>query len=129
MNEKDQINNLLKTYEKALNTSDVAAILPLYAQDGIFMPQYSPAQVGIASVEAAYRHVFQILELDVVFTIHEIVVAGELAYARTSSKGKQTLLEPNLMTDEYNNELFIFHKEDGIWKIARYLFTTANPPS
>ena len=129
MNEKDQINNLLKAYEKALNTSDVAAVLPLYAQDGVFMPQHSPAQVGIAAVEAAYHFVFQMLKLDVIFTIHEIGVAGQFAYARTSSKGKQTLLEPNLVTDEYNNELFVFRKENGEWKIARYLFATANPMS
>lgn len=129
MNEKDQINNLLKAYEKALNTSDVAAVLPLYTQDGILMPQHSPAQVGIAAVEEAYRRVFQMLKLDVMFTIHEIEVAGELAYARTSSKGKQSLLEPHLVTDEYNNELFVFRKKNGIWKIARYLFATANPPS
>lgn len=128
MNEKESINKLLQTYEKALNTSDVAAVVPLYAQDGVFMPQHAPAQVGITAVEAAYHHVFQQLKLDVAFTIHEIEIAGDFAYARTSSKGKQTLLEPNLVTDEYNNELFVFRQENGAWKIARYLFATANPP-
>jgi hypothetical protein len=29
---------------------------------------------------------------------------------------------------EGNNELFIFRKEEGKWKIHRYLFASSNPP-
>jgi len=33
------------------------------------------------------------------------------------------------MSKEANNELFIFRKEQGKWKIHRYLFATSNPPA
>ena len=29
---------------------------------------------------------------------------------------------------EANQELFVFQKIDGEWKIARYCFSTTNPP-
>ena len=92
------------------------------------MPQHSRAQTGIEAVEEAYKQVFKMLKLDVAFTIHEIKILGGHAYVRTSSQGTQVILYDNIQTDEYNNELFIFRHEDGDWKIARYLFATANPP-
>jgi uncharacterized protein (TIGR02246 family) len=123
-----QINAVLLQYETGLNSEDTTGIVALYTQDGIFVPQHFPAQVGIKLVEEAYKRVFQMLKLDVTFTIHEVEVFGGLAYARTTSRGTQTLRAENLQTDEYNNELFVFRREGEDWKIARYLFATANPP-
>lgn len=123
-----QIEAVLHQYEQALNTADTTQIVPLYTQDGVFMPQHSPAQIGVKAVEEAYLRVFGMLKLKVVFTVHEVEILGDHAYARTSSRGKQTVLAADLTTDEYNNELFIFRREDNQWKIARYLFATANPP-
>lgn len=126
--DQQQIEAVLSQYERSLNTKDTPTIVTLYTQDGVFMPQHSPAQVGIEAVEGAYKAVFQMLSLDVTFTIHEIEVVGDYAFARTSSKGTPVLLAENLRSDEFNNELFVFRKENDTWKIARYLFATANPP-
>ena len=66
---------------------------------------------------------------NVVFTIHEIVsMSGDLAYARTTSAGQTVILAAHKTVKEANNELFIFRKEAGQWKIHRYLFATTNPP-
>ena len=127
--DQQQIEAVLRQYERSLNTKDTPTIVTLYTQDGVFMPQHSPAQVGIQAVEGAYKAVFEMLSLDVIFTIHEIEVVGDYAFARTSSKGTQVLLAANLRSDEFNNELFVFRKENDTWKIARYLFATANPPA
>ena len=40
--EKQQITNLLFAYRDALNASDVTKVLPLYTDDGIFMPSGIP---------------------------------------------------------------------------------------
>jgi len=50
-----------------------------------------------------------------------------LAYVRTSSVGKTTIRANNAIVNESNNELFVFRKEDGDWKIHRYIFSTSNP--
>jgi hypothetical protein len=54
---------------------------------------------------------------------------GDLAYGRTTSAGQQEVLAAHTTSKEANNELFIFRKEQGQWKIHRYLFATSNPPT
>jgi ketosteroid isomerase-like protein len=124
-----EIINLLKAYEKALNTSDTQAAMALYGSDPIFMPEFSVALIGRDTVKAGYDKVFEAITLNVVFTIHEIVEAGDWAYARTSSAGETRIHASAKMVKEGNNELFIFRKEKGQWKIHRYLFATTNPAS
>jgi uncharacterized protein (TIGR02246 family) len=122
------IVNVIKAYEKALNASDTAAALQLYGEDPIFMPQYSSALSGREAVRAGYEHVFNTLKLNVTFTVHEVVEMGDLAYVRTTSAGQTQILAKKAMVKEGNNELFIFRKEHGKWKIHRYLFASTNLP-
>ena len=125
-----EITNLLKAYEKALNTSDTKAAIALYGSDPIFMAQNAPAFIGRDAVQTSYQQIFKSIKLNVVFTIHEIVdMGGDLAYGRTTSAGQQELLAAHTTSKEANNELFIFRKEQGQWKIHRYLFATSNPPA
>ncbi len=125
-----EITHVLKEYEKALNTSDAKLALSLYGSDPIAMPQGAPAFAGREKVRAAYDGFFTTLKLNVTFQIHEIVgMGGDLAYVRTTSGGQQEILATHTTSREANNELFIFRKEDGHWKIHRYLFATSNPPS
>jgi ketosteroid isomerase-like protein len=91
------------------------------------MPQHVPAQVGRAAVKQAYEIVFSTIKLDVEFSIHEVEVLGDTAWARTSSAGQTRILANDVVVNEGNNELFIFKKENGEWKIHQYLFSTSQP--
>jgi uncharacterized protein (TIGR02246 family) len=122
------IVDAVKAYEKSLNASDAAAALALYGSDPIFMPEYSQALAGREAVKAGYDFVFANIKLNVTFTIHEVVEMGDLAYVRTTSAGKTEILKTKTTLAEGNNELFIFRKEEGRWKIHRYLFASTNPP-
>ncbi|MFZ0504949.1 MAG: nuclear transport factor 2 family protein [Chthoniobacterales bacterium] len=123
------IVSVIKAYERALNASNTGACLALYGDDPIFMPQYSAALSGRDAVKAGYDQVFNTLKLNVIFTVHEAVELGDLAYVRTTSAGHTEMLAKNLTVTEGNNELFIFRKEHGKWKIHRYLFASTNPPA
>ena len=103
--------------------------MALYGSDPIFMAQNADAFIGREAVQASYQHIFQTIKLNVVFTIHEIVEMGDLAYGRTTSAGQQEVLATHKMSREANNELFIFRREQGQWKIHRYMFTNSNPPA
>ena|SRR5260221_8031299 len=92
-------------------------------------PKTPPPFIGRDPVQASYQHIFDTIKLNVVFTIHEIVEMGDLAYGRTTSPGQQEFLANHSISKEANNELFIFRKEQGQWKIHRYLFATSNPPA
>ena len=119
----------LSAYNQALNSSDTNAVMPLYAQDGVFMPPYSPSAVGLAEVRKAYDAVFAVIQLTVKFQIAEIVeMSPDWVFARTNSAGTTLNHATGAISKEGNQELFIFRKEkDGRFRIARYSFSTTNP--
>ena len=122
---------VLASYSDALNGGKTAAVLPLYAEDGVFMPPYSQSAVGKEAVGKAYDAVFGELKFHVRFTIAELVMMGpSWAYVRTNSAGTTEHHSTGRTTAEANQELFIFKKgEDGRWRIARYSFSPTNPPA
>ena len=121
------IKDLIKTYEVALNANDLEKILALYGSEPVFMPQHAPALVGRDAVRAGYQQVFETLKLNIRFEVHEIEEAGAWAWARTSSAGRTRILAAGVEVTEGNNELFIFRREGGEWRIHRYLFATNQP--
>lgn len=121
------IQSLVQSYESALNANATDAILDLYGSDPVFMPQHAPALVGREAVRAGYEQVFATIKLNIRFEIHEIEEAGDWAWARTSSAGRTKILAAGVEVTEGNNELFVFRRENGEWKIHRYLFATNQP--
>ena len=126
-NEKAVTETLAK-YEDALNQSDTDAVMKLYAPDGVFMPQNSPSSVGADEVRKAYEAVFKTIRLTVKFNVAEVVeMAPNWVFARTNSAGTVKVLATGAGGPEANQELFLFQKIGGAWKIARYCFSTTNP--
>ncbi len=128
-NEK-AVAEVLAAYNVALNSSDTNAVMPLYADDGVFMPPYSPSAVGLAEVRKAYDAVFKAIKLTVKFNVAEIVeISPEWVFARTNSAGQTLNHATGGVSAEGNQELFLFRKgHDGKFKIARYSFSPTNPP-
>jgi uncharacterized protein (TIGR02246 family) len=120
--EKSAIEKVLFSYCDALNASDVNKVLPLYTNDGVFMPSGVPSAIGQEQIKSSYEFVFKTIQLNIQFYIDEIQVNGDFAFAQTTSKGN-TLIHANGQTvPEENRELFVFEKVNGQWKIARYMF-------
>jgi uncharacterized protein (TIGR02246 family) len=132
MNANEQaVAEVLAAYSAALNASDTDAVMPLYAEDGVFMPPYSASAVGADAVQKAYDAVFKAIKLTVKFNVAEIVeMSSEWVFARTNSAGTTLDHATGATTAEANQELFIFRKDQGgKFKIARYSFSTTNPQS
>ena len=132
MNANEQaVAEVLAAYSAALNASDTDAVMPLYAEDGVFMPPYSASAVGADAVQKAYDAVFKAIKLTVKFNVAEIVEMNpEWVFARTNSAGTTLDHATGATTAEANQELFIFRKDQGgKFKIARYSFSTTNPQS
>lgn len=121
MGAEQEIRSVLSTYEKALNTSNAELAASLYTADGVFMPHQFPSSVGPA-VRDAYDQIFDAIGLDIAFSIDEVAVAGDFGYALTRSNGSQTINATGEISPEENRELFTFARENGDWKIARYIF-------
>jgi len=122
------VAEVLAQYQEALNQSRTDAVMKLYASDGVFMPQNSPSSVGAEEVRRAYDAVFKTIKLTVKFEIAEIVeMTPDWVFARTNSAGTVKVYATGAGGPEANQELFVFQKIGGAWKIARYCFSTTNP--
>lgn len=124
------IHQQLNRYEQALNSSDVDRVMALYTEDAVFMPQNSLPAVGRDAVQAAYRHVFSTIRLNIRFAIDEVrPLSNDWAFARTRSNGTVKVLGSDQPAGaEASQELFLLHHEpEGQWRIARYIFSTTNP--
>ncbi|MUL66302.1 hypothetical protein BOO86_17655 [Mycobacterium sp. CBMA 234] len=123
-----QIRELLARYATSLVNADADAAVAQYAADGVFYPYNLPTAAGTDQLLTSYRQIFAAIKLDVAFTIHDVVVDGDLALATTSSEGQVTVLEPGITTAEQNREVFVLNRIDGEWKIAHYMFNKAEAP-
>ena len=125
---RKQLEELLNTYQGLLTNKNVDAILELYSADPVFMPEYAPPAVGREAVRKAYEWVFASLNLEGKFIFHEAEVIGDSAWVRTNSTGRLTVIATGAKADVANSEFFLFKREDGAWKIHRYIFTASAPP-
>lgn len=129
MSDTEAIAALLGRYAEALNNSDTEAVMKLYTEDGVFMPQHFASRVGADAVRQAYDSVFRAIQLTVKFHLEEVQpVSTEWAFARTNSAGSLLVHATGETCAEANQELFILRKVEDDWKIARYCFSTTNPP-
>jgi uncharacterized protein (TIGR02246 family) len=120
--DRSSIEATLRAYGAALNTSDAEAAVAEYTSDGVFMPTGGPTATGTEQLLASYRFIFTQIRLDVEFTIHEVAIDGNLAFAVTSSEGQQTVLATGTTGPEANRELFVLRRQGDSWKITRYMF-------
>ena len=102
------VAEVLAAYSAALNASDTDAVMPLYAEDGVFMPPYSASAVGAGAVRKAYDAVFKAIKLTVKFNVAEIVeMSPDWVFARTNSAG--TTLRSRHRRNQRGGEPGAFH--------------------
>ena len=121
-----QLHTLLANYETSLNAGDASRIEQLYTVDGVFMPAGFPTASGRPAVRGAYDAVFKNIRIAIHFTVDELKVKGDFAYARTHSAGTSTVVATGASGPEENRELFIFARTADGWKIARYAFNKSS---
>src|SRR5437868_11095046 len=87
------ITAVLKSYEQALNASDVEDVVRLYTDDAVLLPPNAPSAVGIDAVRATYTGIFQTIDIDLTFEIAEVIaVSPDWAFLRSSSQGSLSIL-------------------------------------
>ena len=89
------ITAVLSRQEAALNASSTEAVMPLYAEGGVFMPPFGPSAVGKAALQQACDAVFRTITLHVKFKIADWFrwraradPRGSSAYAVSSCTGR-----------------------------------------
>ena len=102
--------------------------MKLYTDDAVLLPPNAASGVGIDAVRATYAGIFQTIHINLTFEIAEVkVVSPEWAFLRSTSNGTVTLLANGAQILSSNHELFVLHKTQGGWKLARYSFSSVLP--
>lgn len=124
---KSEVGVLIKAYEKALNSGDTSTVMGLYGSNPVFVAPNTQGVAGRDGVKTAYDGLFSAIKPNLTFTIHEVVDLGDTACVRSSSAGEVEILANKAKEKDAYNEMFIVRKEQGQWKIHRYLFNSAMP--
>ncbi|MFI5000851.1 MAG: YybH family protein [Reyranellales bacterium] len=125
----DEPVKVMERYAAALKAKDVEGLVALYAANGVFMRDEMGAVVGRDARRAAYKQVFATLKVDLSFTVQEVEVVGDIAWLRSTSAGKVKILATGVETDDSYNQLIVFRREGGTWKIRSYLYASNKPVS
>jgi len=125
------VRSLVMSYLDTINKSDLDGMVNFYAPDAVYMPEYSDPVVGTPGIRNSYRALFEAFTINATITVDEVVqVAPDWIFARCHSSGTMTVNhtgQPGPVVA--NQELFIFQRTNGSWKIARYSFSSRRPPS
>jgi uncharacterized protein (TIGR02246 family) len=120
--EKSAIEKLIFAYQDALNASDVNKVVELYTTNGVLMANSAPTAEGVEQIKGTYQYVFDKFSYILQFSIIEVVVNGNTAFARSTSKGSFLIKSSGQTVPDENRELYVFEKVGGNWKIARYMY-------
>ena len=120
----EKITQVLRDYERFVNAGDAKSMSSLYAEKSILIPDRFDVFQGAEAIGGFYAFAFGALDLDLEFVIdpEDIVVAGDIAYATTSSTGTRLIKQTGQTVPEINRELWVFERVEGDWQIARYAF-------
>lgn len=120
--DQKQIEQVLRNYEKALKTADAESCTKLYTTDGVFIPSGGPTATGSVQIMGSYEYVFSLITPDIQFKNIKIEVIGNNAIVTSTSEGTSKVAATGENVPEINREFYIFKKEAGTWKIAKYMF-------
>jgi uncharacterized protein (TIGR02246 family) len=126
--QRAEIVEVLRGYERSLNAGDVAGVMRLYTGGAVMLGPGAPSAVGIDAVRAAYAATFQAVDFDLTFEVAEVkFVSGDWALLRTESHGTVRILASGVQVPRRNHELFVLQKSHGCWRFARYSFSSVLP--
>jgi ketosteroid isomerase-like protein len=105
--EKSAIEKLIFSYQDAFNAEDISKTVACYEEDGILMPQGAPLAKGMEQLKNTFGFLLKTFRIYVEYTIDEVIVNEDYAYARTNSKVK-TIIRTNDKTILEDNKEFTF---------------------
>jgi len=119
-----EFQKILETYSAALDGNDVETLVGLYSPNGVFMREGMKAAVGQEALRASYKAIFATLKVRLKFSLQEAEQSGDLGWARALSTGMVKVLATGAETQDSFNQLVVFRREGGAWKIRSYLFAS-----
>ena len=113
----------------AVSTGDVELYLSQFTEDAVVMPPWFPALIGKEEVRPLFEGLFGLFDMELPYTVEEVGVPGNWAFARSSWQFSTTPKEGGETTTRDGKELSIFKRQaDGSWKIYIQSYNYDAPP-
>jgi uncharacterized protein (TIGR02246 family) len=125
----DEPVKIMDRYAAALAAHDVEGLVSLYTSNGVFIRDEMKPIVGREALRAAYKEVFATLKVSLSFTVQEVEMVGDIAWLRSTSAGKVKVLATGKEYNDAYNEVVVFRREAGAWKIRTYIYASSKPDS
>lgn len=114
------IRALVDTWHRATSVGDVARVLPLMAEDAVFLVAGRPPMRGRAAFERALVALFETHTIASSGEVREVVVGGNLAYSWSDLTVTMTPTDGRSPTKRTGPALSVFSRQsDGHWLLVR----------
>jgi len=112
------INDLYVQANLACSTGDAELYLSIFTKDAVVLAPGSPAVNGEKELRPIIEGLFGMFDLELPYTVDEVVVPGDWAFARSSFQYSMTPKDSGETTKLIGKELDILKRQaDGSWKI------------
>lgn len=124
------IAKVRSAYQTAAGAQDAAAIVKLYAADGVEMPPNAPAAKGRAAIEAFHKaFAQQWMVHGMTITPTETKVTGDTAYDVGTYKQSLMPQKGSGMVEDKGKYIVLLKKDaGGAWLITHTIYNSDNPP-
>jgi uncharacterized protein (TIGR02246 family) len=120
MSDEQQIRDLIATWLRVSAEADISQILPLMAEDVVFLIPGQPPMRGRDAFAASFAGWKDKFRLETNCQIQEIQVNGDWAYCWTKLSVTMTPIDGGAANRRSGYTLTVLHKNaDGAWQIFR----------
>jgi len=126
--DRDAIKQLTEDWSAGWRAGDVEALLSLYADEPVLMPQNQPAVVGKEAIRSLYQSVFEEFTVNGEDRLMEVEVSGDWGYVWIAYTLTATPKAGGEPTEDQGKSVFIVRRQhDDSWKIARLIDNSDRP--
>ena len=113
------INGLYNQNTLACSTGNVELYLSSFTEDAVVMPPGFPIMIGEEELRSQIKGLFGMFNLELPYTVDNVIVHGDWAYARSSYLYSMSPKEGGETVTIAGKELDVIEKQaDGSWKIS-----------
>ena len=125
---KAAIDEIRAKYVAAENSGDAAALVALYADDGVYMPSNMPAAKGPAAIQATYEQMFAQMSFQGAATPASVDVAGDWVIEQGSYKSTGTPKAKGTPMEDTGKYIVVSQKTGVGWKLKYLIWNSDLPP-
>jgi uncharacterized protein (TIGR02246 family) len=115
---------------RAVNTSDLEAVMAIWDDGGTLMPPGHTSVQGHQAIRAYFEQLFKHSRFEFVFTSSQVSVDGALAVERVVYSAAARSLEGGSTHREWGKGVHVYRREEsGSWKLIMDVWNSDRPES